>query len=119
MSELSRDDLVRELGEPGVQNPRLVDLIVPEEGRVALVMQEKRPWRSEEQLRQLEEKINRYLGYVLDGFLAAQYPAYRGVPAVLRLECAEAPHGEVVEFLEAAREVVEEAGLSFEVRVCA
>jgi hypothetical protein len=116
MTGFSRDDLVREFGEPGVQNPRVVDLIRPDRDRVVLVMREVREWRSEEQLHQLEEKINRYLGYVLDGFLVQHYPEYRGVPAVLELQCAEAPHGEVVEFLAEATRAVEEAGLRFEVR---
>jgi hypothetical protein len=115
VSGFSRDDMLREFGEPGVQNPRVVDLIRPDRGRVLLVMVERRPWTSEEQLRELEEKINRYLGYVLDGYFLGQYPEYRGVPVVLMLECAQPPHGVVVEFLREATRVVEEAGLRFEV----
>ncbi|MGQ0720253.1 MAG: DUF6572 domain-containing protein [Candidatus Eiseniibacteriota bacterium] len=117
MSRFSRDDMIREFGEPGVQNPRVVDLIRPDRGRVHLVMVEHRPWTSEEQLRQLEEKINRYLGYVLDGYFLDHYSEYRGVPVVLELECVQTPHGEVVEFLEEATRAVEEVGLRFQVRV--
>lgn len=118
--EITRDDLVREFGEPGVANPNVVDLIVadPDGGRVYLVMIEPRGWGSFVQLRQLEEKINRYLGYVLDGWFARQYPAYRDRRAVLRLDCAHAPPGgEPAELLEAAGRAVREAGLELEIRV--
>jgi hypothetical protein len=118
--DLSREEMVRELGEPGVANPNVVDLITPDPGghRVFLVMIERRPWGSVLQLRQLEEKINRYLGYVLDGYFAEQYAAYRDREAVLRLDCAHpAPAGEAAEFLEAAGAAVRDAGLELEIRV--
>jgi hypothetical protein len=117
--DLSREEMVREFGEPGVANPNVVDLITPDPDghRVFLVMIERRAWGSVVQLRQLEEKINRYLGYVLDGYFAEQYPAYRGREAVLRLDCAFPPAGEAAELLEAARAAVRDAGLSLEVRV--
>ena len=42
-----------------------------------------------EQFRQIEEKINRYMGYVLDGHLVTHYPQYEGRPVAIRLDCAE------------------------------
>jgi len=119
MSGMSRDDLVRQFGEPGVENPDVVDLITPGPGpeRVTLVMIERRGWDSLLQLRQIEEKINRYLGYVLDGFLVQQYPEYEGRHAVLRIDCRDEPTGEAAEFLRAAREAIEGEGLELEVRV--
>ena len=65
----------------GVSNPRVVDLVGldRETGEVMLLMLEERPWGSDPaQLRQLEAKLNSYLSYVLDGFLAEQYPQYAG-----------------------------------------
>lgn len=114
----SRDEMEAEFGRPGVENPNVLDLITPDRNasRVFLVMIERRGWGSMVQLRQLEEKINRYLGYVLDGFLAEQYPQYRDHKTVLRLDCAEKPYGDVQAFLEEARVAVEHAGLDFEVR---
>ena len=114
----SRDEMEAEFGEPGVENPNILDLVTPDPNakRVFLVMVEKRGWGSMVQLRQLEEKINRYLGYALDGFLAEQYPQYREHQAVLRLDCAEKPYGDAAAFLEEARVAVEHAGLEFEVR---
>ncbi|MEZ5066304.1 MAG: DUF6572 domain-containing protein [bacterium] len=118
---LDREEFVREFGEPGVQNPNVLDLILAsepgEEPLVTLVMTERRPFGAYEQLRQLEEKINRYLGYVLDGYLIQQFPEYEGWPVSIRLECVEEPTGETVEFLGEANAAIEGQGLRFEVVV--
>jgi len=117
---MSREQLVAEFGEPGVQNPKMVDLISvePESQKVVLVMIERRPWGAvPEQFSQIEEKINRYLGYVLDGFLVQQYPQYEGRPVVLRLDCAEAPHGEAARFVAAAAHAIASHGLELVVSV--
>ncbi len=90
----------------GVRNPYVVDRIErdPESGRVVLVMLESRPWGSEpEQLDQLEEKLNSYLGYVLGGHLVRQYPAYEGAPVRFQVECVAPPRVLEEDFLAAAR----------------
>jgi hypothetical protein len=112
--------MVAEFGEPGVQNPTVIDLIDrdPTTGRVVLVMVERRSWgASPQQFQQIEEKINRYLGYALDGFLAEHYPQYRDAPVSIRLDCAEAAHGDAVRFVEAARKAIESHGVDFVVNV--
>ena len=122
MKEMTREQMVAEFGEPGVQNPQLMDLITvdPASGDVVLVMMERRRWgESPLQLRQMEEKINRYLAYVLDGFLVQQHPKYLDKPVRIRLDCAEAPQGEAVRFLEAATHAIAAEGLTFEVKVTA
>lgn len=114
--------MVAEFGEPGVQNPQLMDLITvdPASGDVVLVMMERRRWGENPlQLRQMEEKINRYLAYVLDGFLVQQHPKYLDKRVRIRLDCAEAPQGEAVRFLEAAAQAIAGEGLTFEVNVTA
>lgn len=112
--------MVAEFGEPGVENPALVDLITvdPTSGAVVLVMVERRAWgATPEQLRQIEEKINRYLGYALDGFLLEHYPVYAGRRVQIRLDCAEPPHGEAVRFIAAAERAIRAEGLDFSVVV--
>ena len=89
--------MLSEFGAPGVENAKVVDLIGvdPASDKVVLTMIERRPWgASDQQFQQIEEKINRYMGYVLDGFLADHYPQYEGKKVQLRLECAEEPHGD-------------------------
>ena len=120
MEPLTREQMIAEFGEPGVENPKLVDLITTDPGAdtVVLVMFERRAWEaSPAQFRQIEEKINRYLGYALDGFLVQHYPQYKGKPIQLRLDCAEEPHGEAVRFVEAAREAIRATGLDLVVNV--
>jgi hypothetical protein len=117
---MTREQMVAEFGAPGVQNPMIMDLITadPTSGDVVLVMIERRPWGGHPlQLKQIEEKINRYLGYVLDGFLVQQHPKYQGKRVRLRLDCAEAPHGEAVAFVEAATRAIRGEGLDFVVNV--
>jgi hypothetical protein len=117
---MTRDQLVAEFGEPGVQNPSLIDLITVDltSNKVVLAMIERRPWGAvPEQLGQIEEKINRYLGYVLDGFLVQQYPQYEGRPVIIRLDCAEEAHGEAIRFVAAAAHAIASHGLELAVNV--
>jgi hypothetical protein len=117
---MTRDQMVAEFGETGVENPMLMDLITTDvaSGRVVLVMVERRAWgASPRQFAQIEEKINRYLGYVLDGFLAQQYPRYAGREVAIRLDCAEAPSGQAERFVAAAAHAIRAQGLEFELRV--
>lgn len=120
MERMTRQEMVAEFGEPGVQNPRMVDLITvdPASQKVVLVMIERRPWGADPgQFGQIEEKINRYLGYVLDGFLVQHHPEYEGRPVLLRLDCAEAPHGDAVRFVAAASHAIASHGLELAVNV--
>ena len=122
MERMTREQMVSEFGEPGVENPMLLDLISvdPATDKVVLTMIERRAWgASARQFQQIEEKINRYLGYVLDGFLAEQHPEYEGKRVAIRLQCAEQPHGEAVRFVAAATQAVQAEGIEFVVAVAA
>jgi hypothetical protein len=107
--------MVAEFGDTGVQNPAVIDLITLDKpsDTVVLVMTERRPWGLPEQLKQIEEKLNRYMGYLLDGFLAEHYPQYLGKAVRIRLDCAEEPHGEAVRFVEAMTDACERHGIPF------
>ena len=111
--------MVAEFGDTGVQNPAVIDLITLDKASdvVVLVMTERRRWGAAEQVKQIEEKLNRYLGYVLDGFLAEQYPQYLGKSVQIRLDCAEEPHGESARFVAAMSDAVESHGIHFAMAV--
>ena len=120
MEKMTRDQMVAEFGAPGVENPMLLDLITtdPDSGDVLLVMVERRPWGAHpQQLKQIEEKINRYMAYALDGFLAEHHPEYVGRRVRLRLDCAEAPAGEAERFVAAAQHAARAHGLDLVVQV--
>jgi Family of unknown function (DUF6572) len=104
----------------GVHNPKVVDLIHldRDRGEVVLLMLEQRVWgAAPEQLRQLEEKFNRYLSFVLDGFLAEQFPQYQGVPVCIRLDCAAPPGDEERKLLAAMKSFAAAEDIRFEVGV--
>ena len=54
---------------------------------------------------------------MLDWFLVQQYPQYRGKSVQMRLDCAEAPHGLAVDFVEAAQRAGYAHGIEFTVKV--
>jgi hypothetical protein len=117
---MTREQMIAEFGEPGVQNPALMDLIEldPLTGHVVLVMIERRGWgTAPEQFRQIEEKINRYLGYALDGHLVEHYPKYRGKRVEIRLDCAQEPEGAAIAFVRAADHAIRAQGLDFSLKV--
>ena len=112
--------MLAEFGAPGVENPKVMDLIEvdPATDKVVLTMFERRTWgASPQQFQQIEEKINRYMGYALDGFLVQHYPHYDGKAVQILLQCAEAPHGEAVLFVTAAARAARDHGLELVVKV--
>jgi hypothetical protein len=120
VEKITREQMLSEFGGPGVENAKVIDLISvdPASDKVVLTMVERRAWgASPQQFQQIEEKINRYMGYVLDGFLAEHYPQYEGKRVQLRLECAEEPHGEATLFVQAATRAASDHGLEFVVAV--
>ena len=87
-------------------------------GTVTLVMVERRPWDgSQRQLFQLQEKLNAYLSFALDGEMAAEYPALAALPLRLQLDCAEPPDSMVQHFLGIVREQIAFQGIDLTVRV--
>ena len=106
----------------GVFNPRVVDLVSwdAEREEVLLTMLEVRPWESdEEQLRQLEDKFNAYLSYVLDGHMVQQYPEYEGCRVRFELECASSPREDERPFLTAMGNFAAAEQIEFVVTVTA
>ncbi|MCB0712376.1 MAG: hypothetical protein KDD67_08620 [Ignavibacteriae bacterium] len=104
----------------GVENPDIIDLITPDptSGEVVLLIIEERPWGSDKnQLVQFDEKLNRYLAYILDGFLGRQYPQYENTPVRIQIDCVDEPTDErSLRFLEGVGMVCEQNGIGFRVR---
>ena len=59
-----------------IEDPTTVDLVVARrDGSVVLSMFEERPWDgSDERVFELEQKVNAYLAFVLDGHMARDHP---------------------------------------------
>ncbi len=85
---------------------------------VLLVIAERRPWNQpEEQLFQLQEKLNAYLSFVLDGEMSDAYPQFTGKTVTIRLETQEKPPEMSFGFLEHVYEQCQLQGITFEVVV--
>jgi hypothetical protein len=79
-------------------------------------MVEDRPWGADlDQVTQLQEKINTYAGYVLDGRLAQQYPETADGSVRIRLDCAEAPAGHYAHITTHAANQLALHGIDFQV----
>lgn len=70
-----------------IEDPDAVDLVVARrDGTVILSMLEERPWDgSEQRLQQLEDKVNSYLAFVLDGHMKRQHPDIEPKQVQIRL----------------------------------
>jgi hypothetical protein len=104
----------------GVENPKVVDLIAreSESGAVVLSMLERRPWGADpDQIRQIQDKFNSYLAYVVAGHLEREYPQYAGAPVVFRLECAQPPGEQESAFLDAVTSFAEGENIRFVVEI--
>lgn len=100
----------------GVVNPHVVDLISPDPERdeVVLTVLEERPWGSSpEQLQELQDKLNNYLGYVLEGYLVKEYPEYEGKPVRFELDCVEPPGERERGFMTAFRNYADTQSIRF------
>lgn len=115
----SNTDLV---SPKGVEHAGVIDFLGFDSGaaEVVLVMVERRPWLNvDEQLFQLQEKLNAYLSFALDGEMVEAYPQFVGKPLKIRLECAEPPVEGALNFLQHVYEQSSLQGITFEVEVTA
>jgi hypothetical protein len=75
-------------------------------------MTEERQWDgSADRVLQLQEKVNNYLSFALDGQMARQYPESAGKPIRLQLDCVAEPDADSARFLELAREKLKPDGI--------
>ncbi len=94
-------------GAKGVANAAVIDLFALDEktDEVLLVMHEDRPWEgSELRLHELQEKLNAYVSFLLDGEMIAAHPELTGKKARIELHCAGMPDAQSVTLLELVHE---------------
>ncbi len=103
----------------GVDNSQIVDLVATApDGSLLLVMVEHRPWDgSDERLQQLQDKVNAYLAFALDGELEREFPGHTAAGLSLLLRCIEPPDAMVRGLVTPLRKALEPLGLHFVVQV--
>lgn len=72
---------------------------------LVLAMYETRQWNGgDAQLFQLQEKLNAYASFILDGEMAESFPQYADRPVEIHLRTKHEPSGVALRLLESARE---------------
>lgn len=102
----------------GLENPATLDAIAHDAKRdvIILAMYETRPWtHGDAQLLQLQEKLNAYASYALDGEMAEDYPEFRDKKIRIQLRTAHDPSDRVLEFVMQARKQLELQDVALEV----
>jgi hypothetical protein len=102
----------------GLENAGILDAIAhdPCSDKVLLAMYEARTWLDgQEQLFQLQEKLNAYVSFVLDGEMHEAYPALAGKSVEIQLRTVYEPSERALEFIGLAREQLDLQGIGFEV----
>jgi hypothetical protein len=80
----------------------VIDIIAqdPKTGEAVLVMNEPTEWDcSDDQLFSLQERLNAYVSFLLDGEMAEAHPELAGHPARIELRCAHMPDTRALELL--------------------
>ncbi|MFA7344749.1 MAG: DUF6572 domain-containing protein [Terrimicrobiaceae bacterium] len=91
----------------GVAHPGVLDAFAYDGRRDTLVlaMYETREWTGgEPQLFQLQEKLNAYASFILDGEMAESFPQYADRPVEIQLRTRHEPDDVALRLLAAARE---------------
>ncbi len=86
----------------GVANPASIDLFAfdAKTDEVLLVMHETRAWDgSDRRLHQLQEKLNAYASFLLDGEMAAEHPDLAGKKMRIELHTTQMPDERAIELL--------------------
>jgi len=80
----------------------VIDIIAedPKTGEAVLVMNEPNEWNgSDEQLLALQERLNAYVSFLLDGEMAETHPELAGKRARIELRCTHMPDAKALELL--------------------
>jgi hypothetical protein len=102
----------------GLENPGVLDAFAHDtrEDKLVLAMYETRPWQGEDrQLLQLQEKLNAYLSFVLDGEMAEAFPQLAGKPLEIQLRTIHEPEERAWELIRRIREQLGFQQIKFDV----
>jgi len=104
----------------GINHPNTVDLVMhaPGEDVWRLVLIEAGTWDgSQAQLLKLQQKLNTYVAFAVDGGLEERYPESAGKRVIIRLDLYAPPDARTTGVLDKLGKAIEAEGLGFEVHV--
>ena len=91
----------------GLEHPAVLDAFAHDKRRDTLVlaMYETRPWTGDEaHILQLQEKLNAYASFILDGEMAEAFPQFVGKPVEVQLRTRHQPAPLTLGFLNQAKD---------------
>jgi len=104
------------MSKNGARHPEVIDFLTHKDNVCSLYIVQSEPLTDELTLK-LQEKINNYLTYALDGQLDEQYPDLRNMKLRIQIDINDEPEGIAAEFLEKVRPIIEEEGIEFKIQV--
>lgn len=105
-----------------LEQTAVIDVIAhdPARDEVVLTLVESRAWSgSDAQLFQLQEKLNAYLAFALDGEMADAWPAFAGKKLRLELRCVEPPDARTAQLIAAVQRQIAFQDIRFVVALSA
>ena len=105
-----------EMSKSGAEYPDVIDYLTEKDGVCSLYIVQSMPLDDELTLK-LQEKINNYLAFALDGQLDKEYPGMAGMKLQIQIELQHPPEGVAVDFLEKVAPYIEAEGIGFDVRI--
>jgi hypothetical protein len=102
----------------GLEHPGVLDAFAHDtrENKLVMAMYETRPWEGgEAQLFQLQEKLNAYLSFALDGEMAEAFPQFKNLPLEIQLRTVHEPPPETWDLVQRIREQLGFQSIAFEV----
>ena len=102
----------------GLEHPEILDALAHDTraDKVVLAMYEVRPWAGEEmQLFQLQEKLNAYVSFILDGELEESFPDLASKSVAIQLRTLHDLDAKALEFIGRAREQLALQQIAFEI----
>ena len=102
----------------GLEHPGVLDAFAHDTraDKLVLAMYEDRSWSGEDwQLFQLQEKLNAYVSFVLDGELAEGFPDLAGKPVEIQLRTIHEPDARTLDLIGQARQQLALQQIAFEV----
>jgi hypothetical protein len=104
------------MAKNGIAHPEVIDFVTTKDGRCYLYIVQVDKL-SDEDLFALQNKINNYLAYALDGQLAEMYPQYASAQVTIQLQLGSDPSKVQQQFFAAVKDLCEREGVQFEVEI--
>lgn len=106
--------------EGKVMNMTDIDVVAynPVSQKAILVIIETQPWNGNEQrIFDLQDKINAYMEFIVDGHLKRKYPNIKNDHVSIQIDCCFEPDQKTIDFLKVVKIQIESYKVNFSVNI--